>query len=77
MGCATTPTQPTQFIGPHGNTAYAIECSQLPNCYAKLNNVCEGKTYTIIDTVTESVIFPRGYETAYIPYYTLIIECDD
>ena len=76
VSCASI--EPKQFIGPDGNTAYAMRCSgmgrTLEACYQKSGELCPNG-YKIVSLVSSTVAVPSGDSIIAAPRHDLAIEC--
>ena len=75
-GCASI--QPAQFVGPGGNTAYAMNCSgmgrTLEACFQMAGEVCpEG--YTVVNQSTGTAAVPVNGGIVAAPRHSLAVEC--
>ena len=72
----TACAAPTQFKGPNGRTAYALDChSSLPRCYKTVAELCPSG-YDVINTSTGMIVVPLATGGSVgAPTHSLAVEC--
>ena len=74
-GCAAGPRAKT-FIGPTGEKGSSIRCTkETSSCFIKASEVCEGKSYRVIDSYRNSGGLLADTLPGPVTWYTMSIVC--